>query len=353
MRGKIISLLLCSIMLICLMTGCEHHGAEIGLVTTTGLIDDKSFNQAAWEAIKDYSLVYDTTCRYYSPEEMSIAAYEDMFEKAIADGAKVVVCPGFLFEVPVYDFQEKYPDIYFILIDGEPHNEDFSKYLVKDHTMAVSFKEEEAGYLAGYLAVEEGYRNLGFLGGMAVPSVMDYGFGYIQGIRDAAEEFQVDVTIRYDYTGNFDATDETEALASTWYQEGTEVIFACGGAAGGSIMDAAEANSGKVIGVDVDQSEESNTVIYSAVKKIGDAVYKGLADYNKDKFAGGINQNFMAKNNGIGLTMDTARVEYITENDYNQIYSKLESGKITVLNHNTISEYEELITGLEHIKIAK
>ncbi len=350
MKRKIISILLCGVMSLCFLTSCGKE-YEIGLVTTSGVVLDKAFNQGAWEAVQDYTIEYGTTCQYYNPKEMTVEGYIDVIKKAISGGAKVVVCPGHLFEEPVYILQEKYPEVYFILIDGEPHNDDYSEYATNERTMSVLFKEEEAGYLAGYLAVVEGYRNLGFLGGMALPSVVDYGYGFVQGIKDASEELQVGVTIRYDYTGEFQETAEAEALASTWYKEGTEVIFACGGPLGNSVMSAAEANNGKVIGVDIDQSEESDTVIFSAMKNINGAVYKGLVDYNQGIFSGGASQMFMASNNGVEITMDTARVNNITESDYEDVYNRLSLGEIVILDYTSVTSYVELISDQENIRV--
>lgn len=142
-------------------------GAEIALITDVGTIDDKSFNQGSWEGVAAYAKENNISHKYYKPSEKSDDAIMTSIDLAVKGGAKVIVCPGFLFEVPIYNAQVKYPDIKFILIDGAPHNGDYN-YDIKENTKAIYYAEEQAGFLAGYAAVQEGYRNLGFMGGYFV-----------------------------------------------------------------------------------------------------------------------------------------------------------------------------------------
>ena len=151
-----------------------------------------------------------------------------------------------------------YPDIKFIILDGDPNDGDWSAgaptYKRNDNVYSIFYAEQESGFMAGYAAVKDGYTKLGFLGGIAVPSVIRFGYGFVAGVNYAAEEMGLDgIEVKYSYAGNFDATPENQALAASWYGSGTEVIFACGGKVGNSVMAAAEAAGAKVIGVDVDQ----------------------------------------------------------------------------------------------------
>lgn len=301
---------------------------ELALVTDLGTIDDKSFNQGAWEGLKKYADENGKTYKYYQPQEQSTDSYLETIGLAIEGGAKLVVCPGYLFEEPVYLAQEQYPDTYFILLDGEPHNADYSDYKTGDKTMPILYQEDQAGYLAGYAAVKDGMTKLGFLGGMAVPAVIKFGYGYVQGAEAAAEETGAQVEIMYNYTGQFAATPEAQTMAAGWYKSGTEVIFGCGGAVGNSVMAAAEAEGKKVIGVDVDQSSESSTVITSAMKMLANSVYEGIKDYYDGSFPGGKTSTFTAANDGVGLPMDTSKFEKFTQADYDAVYKKLADGEI-------------------------
>lgn len=310
----------------------SSDGYELALVTDLGTIDDKSFNQGAWEGMKKYAEENDISYKYYQPQEGTTDSYLETIGLAIEGGAKLVVCPGFLFEEPVYLAQDQYKDVHFILLDGEPHSGDYSEYRTEANTMPILFQEDEPGFLAGYAAVKDGYTKLGFLGGMAVPAVIRYGYGFAEGADYAAKEMGVDgIEIMYNYTGAFAATPEAQSMAASWYQNGTEVIFGCGGAVGNSVMAAAEEKSAKVIGVDVDQSYESDTVITSAMKQLSVSVYDGVRDFYAGSFPGGKTSIFSAKNDGIGLPMETSKFTNFTQADYDAVYSQLKDGKITLV----------------------
>ena len=307
-------------------------GYELALVTDLGTIDDKSFNQGAWEGMKKYAEENGISYKYYQPQEGTTDSYLETIGLAIEGGAKLVVCPGFLFEEPVYLAQDQYKDVHFILLDGEPHSGDYSEYRTEANVMPILFQEDEPGFLAGYAAVKDGYTKLGFLGGMAVPAVIRYGYGFAEGADYAAKEMGVDgIQIMYNYTGAFAATPEAQSMAASWYQNGTEVIFGCGGAVGNSVMAAAEEKSAKVIGVDVDQSYESDTVVTSAMKQLSVSVYDGVRDFYAGSFPGGKTSIFSAKHDGIGLPMETSKFTKFTQADYDAVYAQLKDGKITLV----------------------
>lgn len=312
-------------------TNTNSDGAELALVIDVGTIDDKSFNQGSWEGVEKYGKENGISYNYYKSAEATTDSFQNTIELAIEGGAKVIVCPGFLFEEPIYNVQEQHPDVKFILIDGEPHDADYN-YATADNTMAVLYQEDQAGFLAGYAAVKDGYTDLGFMGGMALPAVIRYGYGYLAGADYAAQEMGVDVNVTYTYTGSFDATPEAQSMATSWYKAGTEVIFACGGSVGNSVMSAAEASNGKVIGVDVDQSSESDTVITSAMKMLSNSVYDAITSAYDGSFPGGKTTTFDITNDGVGIAMDTAQFTNFTQEDYQAIYDKLVAGDITIDN---------------------
>lgn len=331
--SRILALLLAGVMVLSL-AACggdkkeDAAASEIAMITDKGDINDKSFNQGTWEGIQAWAKDNNKTCQYYKPVEATTDAYVAMIEQAIKDGNKVVVTPGFLFEEPIYMVQDKYPDVKFVLIDGNPHNADYSDYKTASNTVGILFSEEQVGYLAGYAAVKDGNTKLGFLGGQAVPAVVRYGYGYVQGANDAAAEAGVTVDMMYYYTGGFAATPEAQALAAGWYQSGTEVVFGCGGSVGNSAMAAAEQNNGKVIGVDVDQSGESATVISSAMKGLASAVQQMLDAYVADKFPGGQNLTLGAAEKAVELPMGTSKWTTFSQADYDALFAKLADGTI-------------------------
>lgn len=339
---KILSLLLVMVLGMATLTGCSSsteegttdtsNTYELALITDVGTIDDKSFNQGAWEGLVAYATENNITHKYYQPTEKTTDAYLSAIDLAVAAGAKVVVTPGFLFEPAVFKAQDTYPDVKFILLDGTPQDGTYTEFRIEQNVYSIFYAEEQAGFLAGYAAVKEGYTKLGFMGGMAVPAVVKFGYGFVQGAEFAAQELGLtDVQVKYNYTGDFKATPEVQSKAASWYQGGTEVIFACGGAVGNSVMAAAEASNGKVIGVDVDQSPESETVITSALKMLGNSVYDALEAFYAGTFPGGQSASLGADVNGVGLPMETSRFETFTQADYEAIYAKLVANEITLV----------------------
>lgn len=300
-------------------------GAEIAMIADGGTIDDKGFNQGTYEGVKQYGEEKGISYKYYKPVEKTTDAYLSAMELAIEGGAKIIVAPGFRFTEAMYIAQDTWPDTKFVLLDGVPTQNGESK--TNANTVGIQYAEEQAGFLAGYAAVVEGYKKLGFMGGVATPAVVRYGYGYIQGAEAAAKELGVtDVEINYYYTGTFDATPETQTLAATWYQNGTEIIFACGSGVGQSVMAATDASSGKSIGVDIDWAEESETVVTSAMKSLSGTVYQMLDKFYTDSFPGGENIVMDASNEGVELPMETSRFEKFDQAQYDELYKKLADG---------------------------
>jgi basic membrane protein A len=328
------------------------EGYELALVTDVGTIDDKSFNQGAWEGLKKYAEENDIRHKYYQPAEKSKAAYIDAISLAVKAGAKVIVCPGFLFEPAIFEAQDMFPDVKFILLDGFPQDGTWTEFRIEGNVYSVFYAEEQAGFLAGYAAVKDGYTKLGFMGGMAVPAVVRFGYGYVQGAELAAQEMGLEaIEIKYHYTGNFDATPGNQALAASWFNSGTEVIFAAGGAVGNSVMAAAQSAGKFVIGVDVDQSNESPTVITSSMKELGNSVYDGVKAYYDGKFPGGQSVTLDAKVAGVGLPMASSRFNTFSQADYDAIFAKLVAGSITLLNDSDADNATQIPVEIVTVKL--
>ena len=365
---KLLAVLLAALMIVPFLTACGAKEYEIALITDKGNIDDKSFNQGAWEGVVAYAEANKISHKYYKPEDATDEAYLAAIDLAVESGAKVVVCPGFLFEPSVYEAQTKYPEVKFIILDGAPRTADYSDAKTAENTASIKYAEEQSGYLVGYAAVKDGYRALGFMGGMAVPAVQAFGYGYLQGIEAAAAELGLaagDITVKYHYTGNFDESDINKATAAAMYESGIEVIFACGGSVGKSVMSAANEAGKKVIGVDVDQRYESETVITSATKGLaasGQAVLEPI--YETNDFAttyAGKTTYFNAANNGVGLPTTVIgdengnafdRFNTFTVEAYNEIFAKLADGSVSpvrelqIANAEGYATAEELTNGL-------
>lgn len=334
------------------LTSCEAKTYELALITDVGDINDKSFNQTSWEALRDYAEEKKLSYNYYRPTEDSDDARIKSIEQAIKKGAKICVCPGYLFNGAVYNVQDKHPDVKFVLLDGTPSitikndDKEETKEHVADNTVSILYQEQISGFAAGYAAVKDGYKKLGYVGGMAIPSVQRFGTGYIQGAELAAKEDKLtDVEVKYYYAGAFQSTPAATATATSWYSTGTEAIFACGGKVYQSVDEAckkAEANK-KWIGVDVDQiAENPERVLTSATKDLRVSVQSTLEIYSSNtwnsiggkSFTLGLGSKLGSLNEKdyVGLpTSDTSwKFTKFSKENYNTLLTKIINQEITI-----------------------
>ena len=318
----------------------DRDSFELALVSDGSTIETNAFIRGIWEGITRFGSEKRAPHKFYLPAQQNEQALLAVIDEAVNGGAKIIVAPGYNFKTPVYIAQDKYPDVKFLLVDSVPRSQTAAgqpdTYHTGANTASILYAEDQAGFLAGYAAVRDGYRQLGFMGGMAVPTVIRYGYGFIQGAEYAAKELKLapgSVTVKYHYTGDFIASRKTQNMASSWYSGGAEVIFACGGAVGSSVMIAAEQAGKKVIGVDIDQSGESSAVISSAMKGLRHSVYTCMDALYSRRFPGGQNLVFSASNNGVGLSMTTSRFNTFSNADYDAIFKKLSDGSIPRITH--------------------
>ncbi|MBP3278512.1 MAG: BMP family ABC transporter substrate-binding protein [Butyrivibrio sp.] len=334
----------------------EATDMKVAMVTDYGDITDQSFNQSTYEACKAFGEANGVEFTYYKPEGDSDAERVAMIDKAVADGFNVIVMPGYAFAGAIKETAEMYPDIKFVALDVseydlEGDSSDFNNKTY-DNVFSAVYQEELPGYMAGYAAVKMGYTKLGFLGGMAVPAVIRYGYGFVQGADAAASEIGADVEINYAYGNQFYGDSDITAAMDTWYQGGTEVVFACGGGIFTSAGEAAAKVNGKVIGVDVDQAATidgmfgKGMTITSAQKGLQATVntlLSAIRDGQWDSFAGQIqNLGLVSADdlslNYVSLADSTVWTDTFTADDYKQLVSDMVSGKITVSNDSSAEE---------------
>ena len=319
----------------------EAESYEIAFVTDVGALHDKSFNEGTWNGVKLYAAQNDKTYKYYQPANEDQATDDDRYEamsQAVANGAKVVVCAGYLQEAAIRRAAIEFPDVHFVFIDGyslteDPDNPDAA---VLTNVAGVNFNEEQCGYLAGYAVVKEGFTQLGFSGGGGGTNAAccRYGYGYLQGASAAAEEMGVDVTVNYSwqYGGAFQASPELQSMIAGWYTNGTEIVFACGGSMFSSITSAASANDGWVIGVDVDQSSQSDTVVTSAMKGIDQAAILCLGHHYDGTWeeVGGKTTTLGAAQDAVGLPTDTWSLENFSVEEYETLFASIKDGSLVI-----------------------
>ena len=324
-------------------TEAEGVIKKVALVTDVGTIDDESFNQATWQGVKAYCEANGIEYTYYQPTEDSTDARCISVDQAIKEGANVVVMPGYLFGATIVREQEQYPDVYFIAVDvgAGDLTEDYATYYdPAANVVCATFAEEQAGYLAGYAVVMDGYTKLGFLGGMAVPAVIRYGYGWLQGARDAAKELGVEVECNYTYGGQFFGDANITAKMEGWYAGGTEIVFACGGGIYTSAVEAANIHGAKVVGVDVDQSYIDACIVTSAMKGLQNVTETILGALEAGEWDGTYGGQFItySLSSGDYVGIPTAegswRFNNFTMEQYETVHAKLMSGEIVVDNNS-------------------
>ena len=397
---KIIALLLALCMVACLFVGCAEEetpatttvptttaGGEeqptdtepvedtseepvpseykVAMITDYGDITDQSFNQTTYEACLAFSEDTGVEFKYYKPQTNDTAARVAMTELAIAEGFNVIVMPGYAFGATLVEIAPQYPEVKFVALDvgagdiletavamaGEtyswnPDDYNLADYFDMSNVYCAIYQEELCGYMAGYAAVKLGYTKLGFLGGMAVPAVVRYGFGFVQGVDAAAAELNIEVSMNYAYGNQFYGDADITAAMDTWYGAGTEIVFACGGGIYTSAAEAAQKVGGKVIGVDVDQAPTIDDLygegmtVTSAMK----GLYPATVDTLNEILAGNW-ANFVGKIDTLGLIGTDPEANYVqipmastqwadtfTQADYAALVAGLYEGTITVSN---------------------
>ena len=346
---------------------------QVAFVTDVGQLKDKSFNQGTFDGVKLYAAANGLSYKYYQPANGSEATDDDRYDAmkaAVEGGADVVVCAGYLQEAALRKAAIEYPDTPCVFIDGYPIQEQATEYdaagnalpndsPVLTNVAGVAFQEQQAGYLAGYAAVKDGFTKLGFSGGGGGtnPACCRFGYGYVQGANAAALEkgITVDMNYSWQYGSNFSASTDLQTMINGWYVNGTEIVFACGGSMFQSIVAAASANDGYVIGVDVDQSGESEYVVTSAMKGLADAVRWAVAKVYDGTFdtIGGQQASLGVADNAVQLPTgaDSWRFETFTVEEYESLYQQMVDGTLVVDDDYTVMDNAETATNWSNVNV--
>ena len=304
---------------------------QVAFITDVGQLKDKSFNQGTYDGVKLYASANGKSYKYYQPAGGDQATDDDRIDAmklACENGAEVVVAAGFMQEGALKAAAEAYPDVNFVFIDGYP--------VGLDNVAGIAFQEEQSGYLAGYATVMEGYTKLGFTGGGGGtnPACQRFGYGFVQGAEAAAAKKGVKVEVNYSwlYGATFSASPELQTMATGWYANSTEVIFACGGSMFQSVASAASAEDGKVVGVDVDQSGDSPAVITSAMKGLADATVWAIEKHYAGQWdeIGGKGTSLGAADNAVCLPTATWSLTGWTVEEYEALYADIVAGNVTI-----------------------
>ena len=316
----------------------ENGKYEVAFIADVGQLKDKSFNQGTYDGVKLYAANNNKTYKYYQPANGDQATDEDRadaFKLACANGAEIVVAAGFIQEAALKMAAEAYPEVNFVFIDGYPLTNSAGEIMT--NVAAVAFREEQCGYMAGYATVMDGYTKLGFMGGGGGtnPACQRYGYGFFLGADAAAKEkgIQIEMNYSWAYGATFTASPELQAMATGWYSNGTEIIFCCGGTMFQSVAAAASAEDCSVVGVDVDQSFDSPTVVTSAVKGLADAAQWAVAKHFAGQWneIGGVATSLGAAENAVSLPTATWSMPNFTLEQYEALFADIASGKLAIV----------------------
>ncbi|MDO4198090.1 MAG: BMP family ABC transporter substrate-binding protein [Erysipelotrichaceae bacterium] len=321
--------------------------ADIVLITDAKSVDDKGFNQYSWVGVLAYAEPNGISHNYYMPTEQTTEQYVAQIDTAVKGGAKIIVCPGYLFGDAVSEAQFTYPDVTFICVDFTPAD-------VQSNAIGVLFEEEESGYLAGYAAVKEGFTKLGFAGAMAVPAVKNFGYGFVAGAEKAAEEMGLEpgsIEIKYNYTGEFAEKPEYVNTYNAWYTAGTEIIFGCGSPR--NVFQAADTVNATAdtkvwaIGVDTDCSDQSEWVMTSAMKNLAPVICELISEVYDGTFEGGRENYYNINDDAVALPMASSKFTNFTTADYDAMVASLTGDNAfrealpTASDYNTIKDYAD------------
>lgn len=349
---KKILCLVFSLLLVFAFTACgdkedtepvKEYTYEIGMLTAcdTASIDDESYVQAAWEGVRQYAEENGKTYKYYEAEKADVKAIGQRIGDAVEEGVKVIVACGPEVAEGIWYAQPEFPDVKFIYLDGASVNEKGSEKIC-DNCISINFNPIQAGFLAGYSAVLEGFNQVGFLADGETEEAKAYGYGFVQGCNEASDRFNRYTFVRYSYGSKENSEAKQQNTAESWYNMGTKAIFAFGVNAFDGAKSAAKEAEKVVIAANV-RKDYNKTVITSAMKCYQDVVYQQLEAVYDGSFVGGKSKKLGVKDGGIALDMDGAKFTYFNKDLYKEIVKELSAGDVELASVKSAKTIEELI----------
>lgn len=309
-------------------------GAVVALVADSqGL--EAGAEALLWKGIQTFASNFGYAAQSFTYDAGNVEAAQAALQEAAQSGAALIVCRGEEMARALFQVQANYPGVQYLLFDAEPHNEDYTVYTTEPSVHCVLFQEEQAGYLAGYASVTEGYTTLGFVGNDEVPDVVRYCTGFLQGAEEAAEQQGEEVTLKVWYTGNIEDNDLVTSRLIEWYNNGTGLILANGGNLVQDTVDAANQTGGRAFATDWDQNALGERVLGSAVKCYNGAVqrqlyafFSGNGVWGQD--AAGQTEKIGFTDGSVALAGSTWRFNHFSQRDYENLYEQLRNSDLKV-----------------------
>ena len=316
----------------------QEDVVKVGLVTDLAGIDDKSFSEITWKGVSEFAKEHQNVeAQYVTPEDNSLATLVNSVDNLVLSGNDIIVLTGFTFEETAGVVAKIYPDVKFILIDGQPLVD--GEYKSFDNVVSIYFQEHEASFLTGVAsALTSQTKQLGFVGGMENSAVQKFGWGFVSGVAYANKVYNTETFVTdYLYSGSFSDVSMGQSLAGGMYDKGVDIIFhAAGGVGVGAITEAKTRGDVFVVGVDVDQyhegimDSEKSIILTSAMKNIDVAVKEHLLYFLNDDFRGGEVFTLGIVEDGVGLPSENPNLSQDVIEKVEETLQKIKNGEVVV-----------------------
>lgn len=335
-----------------IFTGCQDEEAEqpeemidyeIAFITDDGLINDRGTSEVVWNAVVDFASSKGLSHKYYKATQAKENAVREVLDTAVSKGAKIVIVDNNAIADVIYKIQDDYKDIRFVTINADPYRAENGDIMVGENTTAITFATEQAGFMAGYAAVREGYYNIGSIVQGKDQQMLRFQYGFAKGANRAAQEIETesDVVVNCVALEESGAREAASAKAEEWYKKEISIIFVCGDKIEDDVIEQAELLDGKVIGGITDKGEVSDTVVISSVENIDKALKDVLQKYTDDEFPGGEVMNYGVAEDGVLLDYTNSRLKEFDVSEYEALVDQIKSGKIRIKVDN-IKSFEDL-----------
>lgn len=333
-----------------LFAGCNANDAEqpeemidyeIAFITDEGLINDRGTSEEVWNTITEFASSKGLSHKYYKATQAKENAVREVLDSAVEKGAKIVIADNSAIADIIFDIQDDYKGVDFVTINADPYDANNGDILIRKNTTAITFATEQAGYMAGYAAVKEGYSDLGTIVQGEDKMMAGFQYGFAKGANRAAREEYKTVSVKCATASGGDAKETASEKAAKWYKAGTEVIFVCGDKIEGDVIEEAEVYERKVIGGITDKGEMSDTVLISAVEDIDIALTGALQNYVRGEFTGGEVSEYDASLDGVYLEYKNSRMEHFEKQEFDALLDRIKSKKIRI-NIDGIESLDDL-----------
>lgn len=313
------------------LTGCgaDPDAKKYALIVNPTSGEAESSYEQVWTGIEKFSNEQGVRCGKYTPEGTDEKSITAAIDQAVDEGAEVVFCIGEDSAEAVYKAQKDHKKTHFYLMEAQPHKEKSGEPSIRENTCAVFFDRAEEGFLAGYAAVSDGARCIGFMAGEKTADNEKLLAGYIQGAETAAQEMGLgpgEITLYKKYTGKNILSPAYMSDAISWYKNNCQIIFAPDEKVGRSVAKAAEEQNKQIIFADVSGMEITPQTLTSTRKDYAEYAYGALRAYVNEAFNGGAAVTVGVKENAVSLDMELSGFSMFSQETCNILYQNLAGG---------------------------